>query len=53
MPVLIAPDSFKGSIGAADALAEGWRSARPVTMCPGSRGPTAGRARWTCSCQFR
>jgi glycerate kinase len=38
--VLLAPDSFKGSIGAADAaaaLARGWRSARPgdeVTCLP-------------------
>jgi len=32
MRVLLAPDSFKGSIGAADAaaaLARGWRAARP------------------------
>ena len=32
MRVVVAPDSFKGSIGAAEAaaaLAEGWRGARP------------------------
>ena len=33
MPVLIAPDSFNGSIGPPMR----WLSARPVTMCSGSR----------------
>ena len=52
--VLVAPDSFKGTIGAADAaaaLAAGWRSARPgdeVTCRPladGGEGTVGGAGR--------
>jgi len=46
--ILIAPDSFKGSLAPAEvavALATGWRMVRPTTTSCSYRWPTAVRGR--------
>ena len=51
LPVLVAPDSFKGTFSArevAAAIAAG--CARPAARRASCPWPTAARARWTCSC---